>query len=618
MRLGPRTRWGFRRGFEVAGSVFAILTTCCHLLDAAAQGMVLGSAAVGFLPQSIQENQYICLPWGENSEFYTDQQTVNPWAIPIWLTPDINRDGYCDLFIAFATSEYATEPFVMRFYDPVTGRFLDASDKIRGNTGQPYARRSMAVDLNADSWPDFIIVSHPERDDRDLSFLDIVMSDGIGGWEQRRILTGTRSYPPLSNRAGYWHGFAVGDVDLDGDQDIIMADWYAESFILENVDSGEFVERPAFDDQFRQMGFATQHFTMELLDVNEDGFLDMLAWGGQTYSLIYGDGNMVFKGANYQPIPTSWWPPEYGIMDYHLADLNRDGRKDLVMVVTDYRTWRLVILLNTGLDHKGWVKWEDASSELNSRLITQGLFNQPWPRFISILDVNEDGYLDIVTQTAFSFKEGWVLLGRQEPMQFIYRTAPITGTPYQLAANVFDNSEIELTWRHLDEEDQSGHWVVYHARHPFGDRSGRHIETMVTYEPLLALASLEPGFHAFRVGWEDDRGVTSALTESVEVQIPDPVSLIPHNSIEHPFLGIPYPNPASGGFTVTLELAERGSTSLTVWDAMGRQVRTVLRGDMQPGVYNVPFAADGLPAGTYFIRLQAGSFRATRQISLLD
>jgi len=136
----------------VTATVVVVLIRCFITVEAPAQGMVLGSAAQGFLPTSIQETQFTCIPWGEPKDFYTNQRTTNQWVIPIWLTPDINRDGYCDVFIAFATAEDASEPFVLRFFNPTTGRFDDASDRIRNNMGQPYARRSMAVDLNQNSW----------------------------------------------------------------------------------------------------------------------------------------------------------------------------------------------------------------------------------------------------------------------------------------------------------------------------------------------------------------------------------------------------------------------------------------------------------------------------------
>ncbi|MDA0750964.1 MAG: T9SS type A sorting domain-containing protein [Verrucomicrobia bacterium] len=617
MFVKSRDGTALSRVSTVTATVVVVLIRCFITVEAPAQGMVLGSAAQGFLPTSIQETQFTCIPWGEPEDFYTNQRTTNQWVIPIWLTPDINRDGYCDVFIAFATAEDASEPFVLRFFNPTTGRFDDASDRIRNNMGQPYARRSMAVDLNQDSWLDFIVVSHPEQEDRHLSFVDFVLSDGNGGWRQQRMMTGTRHYPPGSYRAGYWHGFAVGDIDLDGDPDVVIADWNAGSFILENTGYGVFVERPAFDYPLVPEDINSFHFTMELLDVNGDGFLDLLAWGGHAYSLFYGDGTMVFKAANHQPIPSAWWPPEYGVMDYHLVDLDTDGDEDLILVVTDYRTWRLAVLRNAGLDEKGWVTWDDVSEEFNAELIPEGLYDRQWPRFIAIMDINADGHPDVVSQTAFSFNEGWALLGGPDPMRFALRRAPIIAIPNKLSANLSGDNHVELTWDYSDEDGLPGRWMVYNARRPFGDRTAQGLAIQVTRDPFFSLESPEPGLHVFRVGWEDAHGVSSPLSESIEVRVPESENETSWIVPDTPFLGMPYPNPSAGGVTLVFRLVQSETVRLTLWDVMGKQVGTLIQGAWEQGLHETFLPLDAIPAGSYFIRMEAGSFTATEMIRVL-
>lgn len=57
----------------VTATVVVVLIRCFITVEAPAQGMVLGSAAQGFLPTSIQETQFTCIPWGEPKDFYTNQ-----------------------------------------------------------------------------------------------------------------------------------------------------------------------------------------------------------------------------------------------------------------------------------------------------------------------------------------------------------------------------------------------------------------------------------------------------------------------------------------------------------------------------------------------------------------
>ena len=58
----------------VTATVVVVLIRCFITVEAPAQGMVLGSAAQGFLPTSIQETQFTCIPWGEPKDFYTNQR----------------------------------------------------------------------------------------------------------------------------------------------------------------------------------------------------------------------------------------------------------------------------------------------------------------------------------------------------------------------------------------------------------------------------------------------------------------------------------------------------------------------------------------------------------------
>jgi hypothetical protein len=58
--------------------------------------------------------------------------------------------------------------------------------------------------------------------------------------------------------------------------------------------------------------------------------------------------------------------------------------------------------------------------------------------------------------------------------------------------------------------------------------------------------------------------------------------------------------------------------NLTVFNALGQKIATLVNQKQSPGTYTVLFDASHLPNGIYFYRLSAGGgYRATRKMILL-
>ncbi|HEY2955734.1 MAG TPA: PKD domain-containing protein [Candidatus Eisenbacteria bacterium] len=68
-------------------------------------------------------------------------------------------------------------------------------------------------------------------------------------------------------------------------------------------------------------------------------------------------------------------------------------------------------------------------------------------------------------------------------------------------------------------------------------------------------------------------------------------------------LGLPAPNPASDAVTVRFVLATAGPVRLEVYDITGRQVKTSIDGDFEPGEYINRISLSGIPAGVYYCTL---------------
>ena len=94
-------------------------------------------------------------------------------------------------------------------------------------------------------------------------------------------------------------------------------------------------------------------------------------------------------------------------------------------------------------------------------------------------------------------------------------------------------------------------------------------------------------------------------------------------------LGQNYPNPFSKGAlsgnpetVIGYALPARGSAiagevNISVYNALGEKVATLVDGMQEAGNHEVSFKADNLPSGLYFYRMTSGKFTSTRKMMLL-
>jgi hypothetical protein len=78
-----------------------------------------------------------------------------------------------------------------------------------------------------------------------------------------------------------------------------------------------------------------------------------------------------------------------------------------------------------------------------------------------------------------------------------------------------------------------------------------------------------------------------------------------------------YPNPFNPNTTIEYDLPKEVSVRLTVYDNLGREVRTLVSAVQQPGYYKVVFDAHALSSGVYYYRLHAGDFVKVRKLLLM-
>lgn len=78
-----------------------------------------------------------------------------------------------------------------------------------------------------------------------------------------------------------------------------------------------------------------------------------------------------------------------------------------------------------------------------------------------------------------------------------------------------------------------------------------------------------------------------------------------------------YPNPFNPATTIRFDLPVDSEVRLTVYDAVGREVITLVDGRRSAGAHAVVFDASQLPSGLYVYRLRTSSFTRTQKMMLV-
>ena len=78
-----------------------------------------------------------------------------------------------------------------------------------------------------------------------------------------------------------------------------------------------------------------------------------------------------------------------------------------------------------------------------------------------------------------------------------------------------------------------------------------------------------------------------------------------------------YPNPFNPVTSIRFLLADDGHVSLTVYNAAGMRIATLMDEHRKAGEHTISFNANGLTSGVYFYRLKTPSEMQTRKMVLI-
>lgn len=78
-----------------------------------------------------------------------------------------------------------------------------------------------------------------------------------------------------------------------------------------------------------------------------------------------------------------------------------------------------------------------------------------------------------------------------------------------------------------------------------------------------------------------------------------------------------YPNPFNPATNIKFDLPKSGFVKLTIYDALGREVTTLINSEMKAGSYNANWDASSYSSGIYFYKLETGDFVETKKMVLI-
>ena len=353
----------------------------------------------GPLPPTLASPGSIAVEWGVWEANVVYDSIGTPFAA------DFDGDGDDDVLLAPAAAPAGSDPSQARAGVILLNRGdftfeVAAGDRPRG----VHPREVLMADFNGDGANDFFIADHGYD------------HPPFPGWHNQLLLWTADGYLDATERlppdpSGFTHNAAVGDIDRDGDVDILVAnnggDWIAGPYFLVNDGQADFAA-----DTSRLPDSLTQDddrrpWAVQLEDLDGDGHLDVLAGAhgtpGVVESFVYwGSATGRYRDRDVTMLATPGFITAYGggqVISTAVDDVNEDGRPDLLLGgyddgwrSEDRQPWRGVqLLVNRGRR----VFVDETRRRLGPSAWSAG---EAWHVEHRFFDFNGDGTVDIAPQ----------------------------------------------------------------------------------------------------------------------------------------------------------------------------------------------------------------------------
>ncbi|MEI7829365.1 MAG: FG-GAP-like repeat-containing protein, partial [Prolixibacteraceae bacterium] len=286
---------------------------------------------------------------------------------------DYDGDGLEDIFSGDIDSmmHYA-HPQIL--YRNLGGEYLKQNIKIP----QIYAAKLLVGDFNNDSIPDVFA----------LGAVDAPPGESFESyWQNCNLLLNDRNNmfqkKPMPNVKGFYYAGCSGDIDNDGDLDII-AFGGIRNFILWNDGKGNFTQ----EDYFGEVSIDYA----ELIDINNDGFLDLVISRVNHYTnqihtieVLWGNG----KGFDATSCTKTGDITTGYAMDLDFVDIDNDKIYEILYASDSDKGWKLNLYK---LDDK-----LKTLTDVTQKYIPENIrkSNDDIAKYFRVQDIDKNGKMDI-------------------------------------------------------------------------------------------------------------------------------------------------------------------------------------------------------------------------------
>lgn len=182
------------------------------------------------------------------------------------------------------------------------------------STGCIHPRKAIVADFNGDAKPDIFVACHgydapPFPGERNK----VVLSQPSGNYVSQ----------DASVDVGFFHSVASADLNADGRPDVVLVNNFdaSRALVLLNQGNGTFSRETA--NRLPSLG-SGNYFTVELLDVNDDGSVDLALggheWEGAPTRIWLNPGTSIFSAVS--PISVPPVPGEGVVLDFTITGSN--------------------------------------------------------------------------------------------------------------------------------------------------------------------------------------------------------------------------------------------------------------------------------------------------------
>ena len=315
------------------------------------------------------------------------------------------------------------------------------------NSGARFSRRDsysgsglqiVNTDVNKDGFVDLVVVSDFGGNSTDFQLL---VNDGHGHFTNQAVQRG------LPFKTDFIGGAVSGDVDGDGDFDILLQDEVRNKLILARNDGTGHFTTTEFGECLTRGQYGAFQQSMNLGDIDDDGDLDLVIGGaeqnGKQHHVYVNDGQGNFTLTQVLP---------YSGDNAKLVDLDHDGDLDFIAFSrVSGQPMHLQVFLNDGAGNFTY----DAAHSV--------LFNIPNTNYfgddLDVTDLDRDGTYDV-----------WVGLAGQRVHTMINTYQDPSGLPADLPRNVqvvsADPLGITLSWQAPPFADSARRYKVSRSTAP--------------------------------------------------------------------------------------------------------------------------------------------------------